>query len=55
MCLLNLQQRRGSNPTLPITTRNNRNVKAKLRNLGTRFVFVPADKAANNVVVVRVS
>ena len=27
-------------------------IKAKLQKLGTRFVFVPADKAANNVVVV---
>ena len=27
-------------------------IKAKLQKLRTRFVFVPADKAANNVVVV---
>ena len=36
-----------SNPRMPVTR-----IKQKLKQLGEKFVFVPADKAANNVVIV---
>ena len=35
------------NNTIPFSR-----LKYKLKNLGKEFVFVPADKAANNVIVV---
>ena len=36
-----------SNPRMTVTR-----IKQKLKQLGEKFVFVPADKAANNVVIV---